>query len=97
LRGWRILSETPLGEVQLVEPHGDRIVVVTKTYTDERDEFVVLVLGRTGLAESFSVGSDSWTQTAPLARFRLSAGSLYRLHTTPTGVVVDRFGLGVLR
>jgi hypothetical protein len=97
VRGWRILSETPLGEVQLVEPHGDRVVVVTKTYNDDRDEFIVLVLGRTRLVESFSVASDSWTETAPLARFRLAAGSLYRLRTTPTGVVVDRFGLEVPR
>jgi hypothetical protein len=97
LRSWRITSETPLGEVQLAEPHGDDIVVVTHAYTDERDEFVVLVLDRTGLAASFSVASGSWTETAPLARFRLARGSLYRFHTTEAGAFVDRFDLEVPR
>jgi hypothetical protein len=95
LRSWRIVSETPLGEVQLAEPRGDAIVVVARVYTDDRDEFVVLVLDRDGLAGNFSVASDSWTETAPLARFRLAAGGLYRLSTTPTGTAVDRFDLEV--
>jgi hypothetical protein len=95
LHGWRITSDTPLGEVQLTEPDGARIVVVTRAYTDDRDEFVVLVLDRFGLAARFSVASDSWTETAPLARFRLARGSLYRLRTTETGAFVDRFDLEV--
>jgi hypothetical protein len=97
LRAWRITSETPLGEVQLAEPRGDAVVVVTRAYTDDRDEFVVLVLDRNGLADSFSVASDSWTETAPLARFRLAAGGLYRLHTAQAGAAVDRFDLEVPR
>ncbi len=97
LRGWRITSETPLGDVQLAEPRGDEIVVVTRAYTDERDEFLVLVLDRTGLTASFSAASDSWTETAPLARFRLARGSLYRFHTTEAGAFVDRFDLEVPR
>jgi len=97
LRAWRITSDTPLGEVQLAEPAGGRIVVVTKAYTGERDEFVVLLLDQTGLAGSFSVASDSWTETAPLARFRLAAGGLYRLRTTESGVNIDRFDLEVPR
>jgi hypothetical protein len=95
LRGWRITSETALGEVQLAESEGNRIVVVTRVYTDDRDEFVVLVLDRHGLAARYSVASDSWTETAPLARFRLARGSLYRLRTTESGAVVDRFDLEV--
>ena len=97
LRAWRITSETPLGEVQLAEPQGGRIVVVTKAYTDDRDEFVVLVLDHRGLAASFSVAADSWTETAPLARFRLTADGLYRLRTTESGVSIDRFDLEVPR
>jgi hypothetical protein len=97
VRAWRITSETPLGEVQLAEAHGSRIVVVIHAYTDDRDEFVVLVLDANGLATSFSVASDSWTETAPLARFRLARGSLYRLRTTPSGAFVDRFDLVVPR
>jgi hypothetical protein len=95
LRGWRITSDTPLGEVQLAEPHGNGVVVVTRAYTDERDEFVVLVLGNHGLAQPFSLASGSWTETAPLARFRLARGSLYRLRTTEAGTFVDRFDLEV--
>ena len=97
LRSWRITSETPLGEVQLAESHGDGVVVVARAYTDDRDEFVVLALGSHGLAQHFSVASGSWTETAPLARFRLAAGRLYRLRTTPAGAFVDRFDLEVPR
>jgi hypothetical protein len=95
LRSWRITSATPLGEVQLAEPYGNRVVVVIHPYTDDRDRFVVLVLGDRGAVERFSVASDSWTETAPLARFRLARGALYRLRTTPAGAFVDRFDLEV--
>jgi hypothetical protein len=95
LPGWRITSETPLGEVQLAEPFGNGVVVVTRAYTDDRDEFVVLVLGSQGLVQRFSVASGSWTETAPLARFRLAHGALYRLRTTAAGATVDRFELEV--
>jgi len=95
LRSWRITSATPLGEVQMAEPHGNGIVVVTRAYTDDRDEFVVLVLGPDGLVQRFSVESGSWTETAPLARFRLARGELYRLRTTQAGAYVDRFDLEV--
>jgi hypothetical protein len=95
LHSWRITSATPLGEVQLAEPHGNGAVVVTHAYTDDRDEFLVLVLGREGLVQRFSVESASWTETAPLARFRLAGGALYRLRTSPAGATVDRFDLEV--
>jgi hypothetical protein len=97
VRSWRITSETPLGEVQLVEPHGNRLVVVTKTYTDERSEYVVLVLNRSEIATSFAVESLEWAESAPLARFRLAGSSLYRLGSTRAGLFVDRFDLEVLR
>jgi hypothetical protein len=95
LRSWRITSETPLGEVQLAERHGNGIVVVTHAYTDDRDEFVVLVLGGRGVVQRFSVSSDTWTETAPLGRFRVAGDALYRLRTTPAGATVDRFDLEV--
>jgi hypothetical protein len=97
VRAWRITSRTPLGEVQLAETAGTGLVAVTRTYTDDRDEFVVLLLESSGSAHSFSVASDSWTETAPLARFRLAGGALYRLRTTPAGATVDRFDLEVPR
>jgi len=95
LHSWRITSETPLGEVQLAESRGNGIVVVTHVYTDARDEFEVLLLQGGGLASRFAVASSSWTETAPLARFRLARGALYRLRTTPEGAFVDRFDLEV--
>ena len=95
LRSWRIVSETPLGEVQLAESHGNRLVLVTRAYTDDRDEFEVLLLDRNGLAGRFAVASDTWTETAPLARFRVARGGLYRLRTTRSGAAVDRFDLEV--
>ncbi|MBA3733743.1 MAG: hypothetical protein H0W90_00880 [Actinobacteria bacterium] len=93
LRSWRIKSATPLGEVQLVEPRGDGLVAVLKTYTDERAEYVVLVLRQGGAAERFSVEPFEWAESAPLARFRLAGSSLYQLGSTATGVFVDRFDL----
>jgi hypothetical protein len=97
VRSWRITSATPLGEVQLAELHGDRLVVVAKTYTDDRSEYVVLVLGRSGVVDSFAVESLQWAESAPLARFRLAGSSLYRLGSAAAGLFVDRFDLEVLR
>jgi hypothetical protein len=94
---WRIVSATPLGEVQLAEPLGERIVVVVKTYTDDRDEFVVLVLRASRLVQQFSVDSAQWAESAPLAHFRLAGSSVYQLGSTPAGAFVDRFDLEVSR
>ena len=97
VRSWRITSTTPLGEVQLAEPHGNQLVVVMKTYTDDRSEYRVFVLDRSGLVNSFAVESLEWAESAPLARFRLAGSALYRLGSTRTGLSVDRFDLEVPR
>jgi hypothetical protein len=97
VRSWRITSDTPLGEVQLAEPLGARIVVVLKTYTDERAEYAVLVLDRSGVVQRFSVDAAEWAESAPLARFRLADAGLYQLGSTPTGAFVDRFDLEVAK
>jgi hypothetical protein len=96
-RSWRITSDTPLGEVQLAEPLGSRLIVVTHAYTDDRDEFVVLALDGRGAMQQFSVATGSWTETAPLARFRLAGSALYRIGSSPAGAFVDRFNLEVTR
>ena len=96
-RAWRVRSATPLGEVQLATSLGSRIVTVVKTYTDARDEFLVLVLGRAGLAGRFAVAPAHWAESAPLARFRLGGSSLYQLGSSPAGAFVDRFDLEVSR
>jgi hypothetical protein len=97
VRGWRIVGSTPLGEVQLAEPFGSRIVLVAKAYTEDRSEDVVLVLDGAGIVQRFSVEPREWAESAPLARFRLAGASLYQLGSTPSGAFVDRFDLEVRR
>lgn len=97
VRSWRVTSATALGEVQLAEPCGNHLVVVTKTYTDDRSEYVALVLDRSGVVSSIAVESLEWAESAPLARFRLAGASLYRLGSTRAGLFVDRFDLEVSR
>ena len=94
-RSWRISSETALAEVQLAEPFGRDVVVVARVYTDESDEFVVLVLGAKGLVQRISLDAADWAETAPLGRFRLAGTSLYQLGSTSAGAFVDRFDLEV--
>lgn len=91
---WRITSKTALGEVQLADPLGNRLVVVVRVYTDSRDEYLVLELGERGLHRSFALDSADWAEASPLGRFRLAGSSLYRLGSTPAGIFVDRFDLG---
>lgn len=94
-RAWLVTSKTPLAEVQLAEPHGTGVVLVTRVFTDDRDEFVVLVLDRRGIVKRFSLDSADWAETAPLSRFRLRGSSLYQLGSTSAGLFVDRFELEV--
>ena len=94
-RAWRIESSTPMGEVQLAEPLSGKLVAVVRVYEERRAEFVALVLGPGGVRSEFSVDAADWAEAAPLARFRLVGGSLYRLGSTPAGVFVDRYDLGV--
>jgi hypothetical protein len=93
---WRISSATPLGEVQLAEPVGNRLVVVVKAYDDDNDEFEVFLLGKAGIARRFAVPSAAWAESAPLARFRVAGSALYQLGSTPEGTFVDRFDLEVI-
>ena len=94
-RSWRLMSGTPLAEVQLAEPIGQRLVLVVRMYDDDVDEFVVLTVDRKGLVDRFALDAADWAETAPLSRFRLVGNSLYRLGSTPAGAFVDRFDLEV--
>jgi hypothetical protein len=96
-RAWRITSETALGEVQLAEPLGGRLVVVVRVYDERADEFAVLLLDRRGLVSRTTLESSEWAESAPLSRFRLAGRDLYRLGSSPEGVFVDRFDLEVRR
>jgi hypothetical protein len=68
---------------------------VFRVYTDVRSEFVALVLGERGVVRSLSLGSEDWAEAAPLSRFRLAGGSLYRLGSSARGIFVDRYDLEV--
>ena len=94
-RSWRVTSATPLAEVQLAEPWGQRLVLVARVYDDTADEFVVLVLGRNGLVDRFALDSADWAEASALGRFKLRGRSLYRLGSSPSGVFVDRYDLEV--
>jgi hypothetical protein len=94
-RSWCVTSATPLAEVQLAEPWGQRVVLVAKVYDDTADEFLVLVLGRTGLVDRFALDSADWAEASALGRFRLLGRALYRLGSSPSGVFVDRYDLEV--
>jgi hypothetical protein len=96
-RAWRVTSPTPLAEVQLAEPVGDRLVVVARTYTDQASAFLGLVLGSKGVEQQLSLAPADWAETAPLSRFRLRGSSLYQLGSTSDGLFVDRFDLEVNR
>jgi hypothetical protein len=95
VRSWRLTSATPLGEVQLAEAFGARLVVVVRVYTESADEFRVVVLDRHGVAQQFAVASADWAETAPLSRFRLVGKSLYQLGSNAAGAFVDRYDLEV--
>ena len=94
-RSWRITSETPIAEVQLAEALGTRLVLVARVYTDTQDEFVVLLLGPSGIERRLALDSADWAETAALSRFRLRGSSLFQLGSTPANVFVDRFDLEV--
>jgi hypothetical protein len=94
-RGWRITSQTPVAEVQLAQPLGRRLVLVVRLYTEASAEFAVLILDQHGLARRFALDLADWAETAPLGRFRMVDGSLYRLGSDSNHVFVDRFDLEV--
>jgi hypothetical protein len=94
-RAWRVTSSTPIAEVQIAEPIGDRLVVVARVYTEQSDEFVVVVLGPNGVEQRFARDSADWAESAPLSRFRLVGSSLYQLGSTPASLFVDRIDLEV--
>jgi hypothetical protein len=92
-RSWRIRSDTPLGDVQLAEPAGNRLVIVSRVFTHATDEFTVLVLDGHRLGRQFSTPSDEWAEAAPLGRFRLVGHDLYRLGSNASGAFVARYDL----
>jgi hypothetical protein len=94
LRAWAVRAGASLGEVQLVEPHGDGLLVVVRLWTEKRAEFRVLRLAPAGLAASFSVARAEWAETAPLSRFRLRGSTLYQLRSGPAGVEIAAFEIG---
>ena len=91
---WLLRSSTSLGEVQLVEPYGDGLLVIVRLWNEMEAEFRVVRLERGGSAESFSVDRAEWAETASLSRFRLHGDTLYQLRSTASGVEIATFEIG---
>jgi hypothetical protein len=96
LHAWRVESTTPLGEIQLVEPFGNGLVAVVRVWTEERAEFVALVL-RPGGASSFAIDAVEWAESAALGRFRLAGSTLFQLRSSRNGADIVFFELGGAR
>jgi hypothetical protein len=96
LRAWRVESATPLGEIQLAEPFRDGLLAVVRVWTEDRAEFVALVL-RPGGASSFAVDAVEWAESAALGRFRLAGSTLFQLRSARMGVDIVSYDLGGVR
>ena len=96
VRSWRIQSATPLAEVQLAEPLGNRLVSCFASTPTTDDEFEVLVLDDTGVSERLSLASRATGRRPPPSPgFRLVGSSLYQLGSTPARrLFVDRYRPG---
>jgi hypothetical protein len=94
LRAWRLTSRANLGEIQLVEPYGDGLLVVLRVWTGQRAEFIALVLSPSGLTSSFAVDTAEWAEAAALSRFKLDRGRLDQLRSTPASAEVVTFDVG---
>jgi hypothetical protein len=92
-RSWRVTSDSPLAEVQLAEPIGQRFVLVVRVYSNLASEFVVLVLDRRGVERTFSTPTDEWAEATPLGRFRMAGDRLYRLGSDAQGAFITSYDL----
>lgn len=93
-----VRSALTLGEVALAEPdgHGGYVLVVHVWRADPRpaDEYRVVHLRNGRVVETFAVANTKFAATPPLSRFRLGRdGALYQLGSTPSALVIERFGL----
>jgi hypothetical protein len=94
VRSWLVKSPSRLGEVQLVEPYGDGLLVVVRLWNEIRAQFRVLRLAPGGLAGDFAIDRSEWAETAPLSRFRLRGTTLYQLRSGPSGIAIAAFEIG---
>ena len=97
VRSWVVRSSTNLGELQLVEPYANGLLVVLRVWTETEAEFRVLRLTPDGMAASFAVDRAEWAETASLSRFRLRGSTLYQLRSAPSGVEIAAFEIGGTR
>jgi hypothetical protein len=94
-----LVSPLTLGELALArgDGRGGSVVVVRVARTEPAmDQFQVIRLAADGAVTSFAVSSDAFTVGPPLARFALGTDDgLYQLRTSPDGMRIVRFDLGV--
>jgi hypothetical protein len=93
LGAWQLASVTGLGEVQLAQPYGAGLAVVTRFWTEKKTEFVFLALTPTGLAQSFAMDTAEAVESESLSRFRLHGKTLYQLRTSNSGLEIAAFSL----
>lgn len=88
---WEITSERNIGEMQLAEVTDRGLLVVIRTWDEASDAFEVLTLDRSGLVNSFAVGSEAFADSAPLGRFELGPSGLYQMRSTDSEFSIVRF------
>jgi hypothetical protein len=97
---FEIRSSLALGEVALARPDGVGgfvlVVRVARPGPSPTDRFEVLRVTAAGEVSASTVPSHAFAESPPLARFRLDRhGHLFQLRTSPDGMRIVRYDLGV--
>ena len=87
---WAVSSPDHVSPVD-AEPFGNNLVLVLHVATTGKEEYEVLVLGRKGLVDKYSVPDDHYAETALFDDFRLDFGALLHRGSTKHGVYVDSY------
>jgi hypothetical protein len=94
-----LVSSETLGEVALARRDGrGGFVIVVRVARDAPvgDQYQVVRLSSEGAVSSFAVSSQAFTVGPPLARFALGPDNgLYEIRTSPDGMRIVRFDMGV--
>jgi hypothetical protein len=90
---WHVTSSTYLGGTDLAEPYGRGLAVVTKLYTETKDEFLFLHLTPEGLSQSFTIDSVEALDANASGTFRLRGDTLYQFRRYPTRLEIVAYRL----
>jgi hypothetical protein len=90
---WRLHSATTLGEVELAQPYGKGLAVVTRFWTETKAEFVFVELTPAGAAQRFTIDTAEEVESGVSSRFRLHGKTLYQLRSLSSGLEIAAFRL----